>query len=665
MRKGFLPILISALLFLSILMEGCSEPAGSPNILFILADDLGYSDISCYGGEIMTPNLDALAEKGIMFSRYYTSPMCVTTRIALFSGMEYMAAGGEGLPKGYSFAHLLRDAGYATSMVGKNHGFRNFRIGNPETDYGFDHFYGFSGGEINSFTGAGRAEWQMDGHIFPREELPGDFYTTRNFTDSAMVFMREAIENESPFFSYIAYNAPHTPLHAPEQNVRKYYDPARGVNVYERGWEALRHDRLARMKQIGLADQDVELSAPGVEIPDWDLLPDTAFTRWELQKNFECLTRSAFAGMVDNIDENIGRVLAFLEDPNGDGKKNDSQLDNTLIIFASDNGGCYAGLHGRREDVPWDPSTRAFTCNYGWGTLSNTPYRYYKHASHEGAIRSPLIMHWPRGIKLPGGTLLHQMARVWDLYPTLLELAGASMPDKSKNPQIKPLMGKSLVPLFSDASHPTPEFFVPMFSRTRGILKGHWKIANYYDGAFELFNLDDDPTERVDLAAVEPEKLDEMKDLLSTYIREHGFAGNPQYDRPVTDRKRGWGYDFMPRGIARSMPECMSEGVSINVKLSLEFDGAIDFRGTEGKRIRLQKYGSQEILWSADPDIHHPAQGKRKIVFENFPVLEPDTHYYITWDAGWILYHAGNEPRALGPVQESAFSYRFRTTPEQ
>ena len=651
--------ILSGLALLGFLSAGAQEKA--PNIIMILSDDLGYSDLSCYGSEIRTPSIDKLAEEGLRFSRYYVSPMCVTSRVALLSGMEFKAAGGESFPNGVSFAHLLRDAGYATSMVGKNHGMNNFLIGSPDTDYGFDHFFGFTGGELNSFTGEGNVEWQTDGRIFPYTDLPEDFYTTKNFTDSAIVFMKNALDSGKPFFSYVAHNAPHTPLHAPERNVRKYYDPGNGIKTFEDGWEKLRTERLERMKKMGLLSSGVELSFPGVEIPDWDLLPDTSLNYWELQKEFEMLARAAFAGMVDNIDENVGKIIAFLDDPNEDGNRDDSQLNNTIIIFTSDNGGCYAGLYTERDDMPWDKTTPAFTNNYGWGTLSNTPYRYYKHGSHEGSIRSPLIIHWPDGISLPEGTILHQMVRIWDLYPTFLELAGASYPENPKQKNLKPLMGESLVPLFSDRDYKTEEFFVSEFSRSQGIIKGNWKIANYYDGPFELFNLEEDPTERRDLASEEPEIYTEFLQLWDEYTREHDFADDKQWNIPAGNVKRGWGYEFKVGGFEASTPENMSENVPLDVKLSLEISGEVSFSNTEGKVIRLQKYGDPRILWSADPDESHPSQGKKIITFKDFPALEPGGHYYITWDEGWFHYLNGGSYKPIMPVRECAWSYRFKT----
>lgn len=652
------------LLVLILFLFSCSEKktkqsTKQPNIVFIMADDLGYSDLGCYGGEIQTPNIDKLAEEGVRFSRYYTSPMCITSRIALLSGMEYMAAGGEGLPNGLAFTRLLRDAGYTTNLVGKNHGMENFRIGDPETDYGFDHFYGFSGGELNSYTGAGRVEWQYDGHIFPNTDLPEDFYTTKDFTDYAIKFMGEAIEKDQPFFSFVAYNAPHSPLNAPERNVRKYYDPTNGVNVYARGWEKMREERLERMRKMGLLNESVQLSKPGVEIPDWELLPDTSTREWELQKEFECLSRSAYAGMVDNMDENIGRLIVFLDDPNSDGDTSDSKLENTIIIFVSDNGGCYAGLHTPRNALPWDKDNGWFTTNVGWGTLSNTPFKYYKHASHEGPLRSPFIVSWPAGLKLPKGGINHEMLRIWDFYPTFLELAGANYPTDNEN--LKPLMGQSMVPLLTGQDFEPVDYFVSVYFRSRGIIRGDWKLVNFYDGPFELYNLKNDPTERNDLAKQYPDKLEELIQEWDAYTREHGFENDLEWNRPIGDKKRGWAYDFLDPGILETTPECMSVDVPLDVKLSFTLSGNIDLSDTEGKVIRLQKYGSQEILWSADLSENSVFQNQKKVVFSDFPKLEPNTHYFLTWDAGWLKYDNGKKFVPVRGAMESAFSFRFRT----
>ncbi len=641
----------------------CKTDVGSkpkqPNIVFIMADDMGYSDLSCYGSEIKTPHIDKLADQGVRFSRYYATPMCVTSRIALLSGMEYMAAGGEGMPNGVSFVQLLRESGYTTSMVGKNHGLGNLRIGNKHTDYGFDHFFGFSGGELNSFTGAGNVEWQNDGIIFPNTDLPEDFYTTTNFTDYAIKFIGEAIEKGRPFFSYVAYNAPHTPLNAPERNVRKYYDPQNGVDVYRDGWERLREQRLARMKKMGLVDESVQLSKTGVEIPDWDLLPDTSLNPLELQKSFERLSRSAYAGMVDNMDENVGRLIAFLEDPNSDGDNKDSQLDNTIIIFVSDNGGCYAGMYTRRDALPWDQNNGWFTTNFGWGTLSNTPFRYYKHASHEGALRAPFIIRWPGGVKLPSGSINKEMVRIWDFYPTFLELAGVDYP--ADNKAVKPMMGRSILPILENNESGGAEYFVSVYARSRGIIRGDWKLVNYFDGPFELYNLKEDPTEMKDRGGEYPGILAGLIAHWNDYALKHGFAANPQWNRPIGDKKRGWGYDFLDPGILKTTPECMAENIPVDTKLTFTLSGEIDLSDTKGKQIRLQKYGDSTIIWSADPDEGSIIKNSNQIVFNDFPGLEPDTHYYLTWDQGWLKYKTDKGLKPIRSCRESAFSFRFRT----
>jgi arylsulfatase len=659
MKISLIVLVFSVLFLASTAFSVQAQNVKRPNILFIMADDMGYSDLSCYGSEIQTPFIDKLAQEGVRFSRYYATPMCVTSRIALLSGMEYMAAGGESLPNGLPFVQLLRDAGYATSMVGKNHGMGKFRIGDKTTDYGFDHFYGFSGGELNSFTGAGDVEWQNDGHIFPNTELPEDFYTTKDFTDYAIKYIGEAIEEEQPFFSYVAYNAPHTPLNAPERNVRKYYDPKNGINVYQDGWEKLREQRLERMKNMGLLDESVELSKPGIEIPDWELLPDTSLNPLELQKNFECLSRSAYAGMVDNIDENVGRLISFLDDPNEDGNNKDSQLDNTIIIFVSDNGGCYAGMYTRRDALPWNKENGWFTTNFGWGTLSNTPFRYYKHASHEGALRSPFIIRWPDGLKLPKGSINNEMVRIWDFYPTFLDLAGAEYP--KQNSELKPLMGKSILPLFENKEHEPIEYFVSVYFRSRGIIKGDWKLVNFYDGPFELYNLKNDPTERNDLAREQPEILNELIQLWNEYTKQHNFQNDAEWNRPIGDKKRGWAYDFLDPGIVKTTPECMSENVPPNVKLSFTLSGEIELPEVKNKHVRLQKYGDSSVLWQADFNNISVSLEENKIVFNDFPKLEPDTHYYLTWTGGWLKYKTNKGLKPIRSCKESAFSFRFRT----
>ena len=623
-----------------------------PNIVLIVVDDLGFSDLGCYGGEIHTPRLDQLAEEGIRFSRYHVAPMCVVSRVALFSGREHRAAGSNGFPNGVSMAHLLRDAGYATSMAGKTHGFSNFRIGDPSTDYGFDRFWGFDGGEINSWTGTGNVTWYDDERQFHHSELPSDFYATDAITDKAIEFIEQAVGQDKPFFCYVAYNAPHTPIHAYEADVRKYFD----TGVYERGWDVLSQERFDRQIAMGLIPPETVLPEYGVEIPKWELLPQTSPHHWVLQKEFEAFRMSSYAGMVDRVDQKIGELIDFLQNPSGDPDAQDSLLDETIILFMSDNGACYAGMFTHPSRVPWDPSPGAFTGNFGLGMLSNTPFRHYKHAGHEGALRAPLIVRWPEGISTAPGTIVHGPARIWDIYPTLLELAGTSYPASYQGRAVKPLMGQSITPFFDNPDAPGNPDFVGLYSRGRGWVEGDWKLVNYATSAWELYHLKTDPTESDNLAGVRPDILQRLLDHWDQYTVEHGFSGTA-WDPEVADEDYGWGYDRIRAGLVSAYPEYMSAGVPLDAKLSLTFAGTLDFNGTAGRVIRLQKYGDPSILWSADLDAAHPAQGQMTITFEDWPQLEPNSHYYITWDTGWAKYGG----TSILAVQEAAYAYRFKT----
>lgn len=655
MKKHFQLIIIVALALVPVI---CFSQEKKPNIILIVADDLGYSDISSFGSEIKTPNIDQLAENGARFNKFYVSPMCVTSRVAIISGMEFNAAGKNNIPESTSIAALMRDNGYTTSLVGKNHGLGKLKIGNAATDFGFDHFYGFTGGQINSFTGAGNVKWQEDGRIFDHKELPKDFYATNNFTDYAINYMDEAIQKEKPFFTMVSYNAPHSPLDAPEENVRKYYDPKNGINVYEKGWNQLRVERFERMKEMGIIESDTQLPELGVEVPNWDLLPKTSNRSWELQQDFEALSRSAYAGMVDNIDVNVGRIISFLKDPNQDGDQKDSQLDNTLIIFISDNGGCYAGLHTNRAALPWSQEKRGagFTTNYGWAALSNTPFSSYKHGSGEGAIRSPMVIHWPAGLQLDKNSINKEMLRIWDLYPTFLELAGANLPKDQKE-----IMGKSFLPLLQNQDFEEEQFFVSTFYRSKGIIKGDWKLVSYYDSPFELYNLKDDPTETTNVHKKHQVKYGQLLKAWNNYAKKEGFSEDKRWNRTAGTEKRGFGYDRINSLMVKTVPEYMQSDVSVNQKLSFTFSGNISFKGTKGRVIRLQKYGDPKILWSQDLDENSPFEGKKEITFDDFPALEPDTHYYITWQAGWVKVMEKGKLKPISPVRESAFAYRFKT----
>ncbi|MGJ8697383.1 MAG: arylsulfatase [Verrucomicrobiaceae bacterium] len=648
-------------LFATFLMGAGPLLATQPNIVFLFVDDMGYSDIGCYGGEIETPHIDSLADGGLRLTNFHVTPMCVTSRASLLAGMEYSAAGYSNISKGVSFAHLLRDAGYHTSLAGKSHAISNISTGNANTDYGFERFFGFRGGATDNFSGDGT--WRLDDQDFTG--FGPDFYATDAITDYAIDFIDEAVTLNKPFFTWVCYNAPHGKLQAPEAEVRKYYDNG----VYDAGWDQLRKDRLARQKAMGIVPAEMPLADYGVEVPKWDSLPETSSDAWALQKDFETLCMSAYAAMMDKVDQNVGRLIAHLEDPDGNPATDDSVLDDTLIIFCSDNGGAYAGQYTDRNALPWDRASNAnFNTNYGWGALQNTPFRSYKHSGYNGGIRSPFVAHWPDGITLPGGSILHQTSNLWDFYPTFLELAGASYPSSYGGKVTKPLMGESIVPLFTDASSGAgSDFFISHYeTRSKALMDDGWKAVRYTDGPWELYDQVNDPAEIRNLAGKHPGRL---SGLVSQW--EAHFAANPPpgsanpggsvWNLPAGTKHRGWGYDRIMDGLVGSTPEYMASGVPLDTKLSFEFAGAVDFNGTAGLKIRLQRYGDPAILWESDPDASHVAQGTTSMVFQDFPPLQPDTHYSITWDQGWAKYDDNGTSRVVRWVREAAFAFRFKT----
>ncbi|MDB4492224.1 arylsulfatase [bacterium] len=648
-------------LSLSYLLGASSFLAAQPNIVFLFVDDMGYSDIGCYGGEIETPHIDSLADGGLRLTNFHVTPMCVTSRASLLAGMEYSAAGYANIAKGVSFPHLLRDAGYHTSLAGKSHAISNISTGNPNTDYGFERFFGFRAGATDNFSGDGN--WRLDNQDFT--SFGADFYATDAITDFAIDFIDQAVSQEKPFFTWVCYNAPHGKLQAPEADVRKYYDGG----VYDAGWDQLRKDRLARQKAMGIVPAEMPLADYGVEVPRWDSLPQTSSDLWVLQKDFETLCMSAYAAMMDKVDQNVGRLIAHLDDPDGNLATDDSVLDNTLIIFCSDNGGAYAGQYSDRNALPWDRNSNAnFNTNFGWGALQNTPFKSYKHSGYNGGIRSPFVAHWPDGISLPGGTILHQTSNLWDFYPTFLELAGATYPASYAGKTTKPLMGESIVPLFSDASSTAgSEFFISHYdTRSKALLDDGWKAVTYADGPWELYDQVNDPAESRNLVGKHPARL---SGLVAQW--EAHFVANPPpgaanpsgsvWNLPRGTKHRGWGYDRIMDGLVSSTPEYMSGGVPLDTKLSFNFAGAIDFNGTAGLKIRLQRYGDPAILWEADPVPSDVAQGTTAITFNDFPTLEPDTHYYISWDQGWAKYDDNGTSRVVRTVREAAFAFRFRT----
>lgn len=496
------------------ILSACILPAvvsaGRPNIVLIMADDLGFSDLGCYGSEIDTPNLDRLAGDGLRFTQFYNTAKCHSSRVSLLTGLYCDQAGGASLSRGATIAEVLADADYFTAMAGKWH------LNQQPTDFGFQRYWGHLSGACNFFTGDN--SFRYNGALYPiPATLNGrPFYTTHAITDFALEFLEEAADGDQPFLLYVAYNAPHYPLQAPESAVKKY------DGRFDDGWDRLRIQRHQRQLTFGLLPETWALSPRPDHIPAWDSL-DPDERQWEADR------MEVFAAMVDVMDENIGRLVAFLE--------KQQLLDDTLILFCSDNGACPFERTRGREHRPWDPRSY-WTYDASWAHLGNTPFRLYKQNQHEGGISSPLIAHWPSGLKSPAGAISHQPGHLIDFMATFIELAEARYPTQIGERVIDPLQGRSLLPTLQGKTrtpHPTLYFH---FGTDRALRQGPWKLVSAKRGAWELYNLDEDRTELRDLAATYPERVSDMSAEWLRMARDVDRLPPKQLATVKTDRTR-------------------------------------------------------------------------------------------------------------------------------
>ncbi len=612
---------------------------GKPNIIMILADDMGYSDLGCYGGEIDTPNIDKLAAGGLQFSHYRTSAMCVTTRAALLTGMEYNMAGKQAMDRGIPLARALDAGGYRTIISGKWH-----EAGNPtDKHFGFDNFFGFLSGQTNYFKGAN--DWRKDDKPF--RDFGPNFYSTDAFTDYAIEQANASMDEKKPFFLYLSFNAPHVPLQAPEAEVRKYLN--RGV--YKNGWNPIRRTRTANVIKRGLVDAATPVTQPiGADVEPWELLSAAQHENEELKE-------ATYAAMIDRLDQNVGRLVADLE------KR--GQLDNTLIMFASDNGADYEGTTAKPGTIPWErtgPHSRShLTGSDGWAYANNSPFRLYKHSTTEGGLAAPFIVHWPKGIKLPAGTMLNQNVRLWDIYPTALAAAGLKY-NPDNEPKVRPLMGESLTPLFANAKAPGSDYFVSSYEFTRGLVSGKWKLSGFEDSPWQLFDLEKDRAETTDLAKKEPKVLAELVAKWDAYVAKAGNVA-ASWNPPAGDETRYWLDQRKSDLIVEARPEFSDPNVPIDTKITLKFAGDIDFTDAKGTgmdgKLTLMKYGQDKPVWQFDPT---PANlvDARTLRLPN-PKLEPNSHYYILWDANLIRIKMPNGTLPLPKMLNGAFAYRFNT----
>ena len=607
-----------------------------PNILLIVADDLGYSDLGCYGGEIDTPNLDRLAAEGIRCSQFHVNPMCVVTRTSLMTGHTHCQS--DHYRRSLPIARLMQQANYSTSITGKWH-----QPGNP-LDAGFDSFYGFLGGQIDSWTGktAGKPAIQRD-RSKPQSVGLG-WYSSDAFTNNAIKQIDAALEQEKPFFTYGAYNAPHSPLHAPPENVQKYYQR------YRAGWDILRKKRFDRMMEMGIIDNRYVMTEAGAEVPRWSELT-------ERFQEVQSRRMAAYAGMVDRLDENIGRLLEHL--------RKRGLEENTLVLFFSDNGGDYGNGNIRTYhlEVPWQPGGHPYAAT-GWAYLKCTPFRWYKSSAFEGGVSVPMIIRWPKRLSTPPGSILSQRLHVTDLYPTFLQLAGVSYPEKDDDRQLEPLYGRSMLLLLRDPSLTRyaihDEIFWAFNFIGKGLVQGDWKISSISDGPWKLFNIADDPAESNDLAADSPERLNALNDRWFEFAEKRTVMPS-SWRESIGARTDGWGFHRMRMVLPAFESACPPEAatnVSLDTNLSFTFSQPITFANSAAKTIRLYAVNDPaRVVWQADPEPDHPAEGTRCITFDNLPQLEPNTTYFLLTDPQWIT--VGGKP--AGPFNDGAFWYRFRT----
>ncbi|MFT4152991.1 arylsulfatase [Parafilimonas sp.] len=474
-----------------------------PNIVLIMADDMGYSDISCFGSEIPTPNLDRLASKGIRFTQFYNGARCCPTRASLLTGLFPHQAGiGQmtegaadtsayhwGTPgyQGYlnrncvTLAEVLGSTGYHTYMSGKWH------VGMQREERwplqrGFEKYYGILEGATSYLKPqGGRGLWYMNTKLPPPQ---GNYYTTDAFTDSAIAFLQEQKDNK-PFFLYLAFNAPHWPLQAKPQDIRKF------EGVYDKGWDKIREERFARQQQMGIVDAHTKLSRRDTAVRAWDAL--TAAEKKDVAYRMQ-----VYAAQVSCIDENVGKVIAALE------KK--GQLDNTLIIFLSDNGACpepYKELGGGAvSDINNPELSGAISYGMGWANASNTPYRKWKRETEEGGISAPFIMCWPKGIGAKEeNTIVTTPSYLPDIMPTFIDVAKAKYPAVYKGHSIYPITGRSLAPVFKGDTLSAHAYMYWEHESWQAVRRGNWKAVKDKKGTtWSLYDLSADRDEEHNLA---------------------------------------------------------------------------------------------------------------------------------------------------------------------
>lgn len=553
MRLSSLQALLTAVLVLGTVWAAPStSPAGSrPDIVVILADDMGFSDLGCFGGEIRTPHLDQLAAKGLRFTQFYNASRCCPTRASLMTG-QYphkvgLARNGRSLTfNGLTMAEALKLAGYQTAMSGKwhlsltpvlddgglhqrwlDHRYDPGRPFGPLETYparrGFDQHYGVIWGVVDYFD-----PFSLVDGVEPVRRVPKDYYITDALTDKAVEYVETFAKVDRPFFLYLAYTAPHWPLHARPEDIARYRDR------YRAGWHALRAERRKRQLALGLYEPgNTPLPKLMGNGPDWEALTED-------QRAFESAKMAVHAAMVDRLDQGVGRVV--------DSLKAAGRFENTLILFLSDNGASpeivdvpgYDRTSATRDGRPvrysgMSPDELGSQTTYTmigswWANAANTPFRYWKAESFEGGNHTPAIVHWPAGLRVRPGSITPQVGHVIDILPTCLEVARVEYPSTYQGRSLTALDGLSLLPILQGRERAGHEALFFEHENGRALRVGDWKLVSVRrrEAEWELYDLAKDRTETRNLARVEPERVQSMQQQWKAWFDEVMAVGREQ-----------------------------------------------------------------------------------------------------------------------------------------
>ena len=482
-----------------------------PNIVIICTDDMGWSDIGCYGSEIETPNLDYLAENGMRFTQFHNTAKCFRSKTSLLTGLYSQDCGfaktyKNPLQNAVTIGEVLHEVNYLTYFAGKHYAKYN------PYDRGFDHFFGLKDGACNHFNPGSQREgegkpaqkrnnrgWGIDDKTYiPYTPEEKDFYDTDYYTNYALKYIEEAHQKEKPFLLFLAYNAPHEPLMAWPEDIAKY------KGKYDEGYEAIRKRRYEKQLNMGLIDSTYKLSNPTYQ-------PWASLSKEE--KVFEANKMEVYAAMIDRVDQNIGRLLDKLREYKMD--------DNTLILFMTDNGASdeLTNLKDDNDDAPIGSMERWVSIGGNWANVANTPFRFGKSYSYEGGTNTPLIACWPGRIRTH--SFSNFTGHLIDIMPTLVEITHAKYPETFNGETIVPMAGQSLLPAFNGE---IPEREKPIYwswGDGKALRKDQWKIVLNDTTQWDLYNLKDDPSETKNLASDLPEKVKELDSLYQAWSSKY------------------------------------------------------------------------------------------------------------------------------------------------